>query len=48
MLETLIIVLIFLLLLPSKDRKAKKKKKSRPWYDISYDDMIMYDIFDDD
>ncbi|MBR4473672.1 MAG: hypothetical protein IKS55_08540 [Oscillospiraceae bacterium] len=48
MLETLIIVLILLMLLPSKGRKAKKKKKSRPWYDISYDDMIMYDIFDDD
>ena len=48
MLETLIIVLIILMLLPSKDHKSKKKKKSRPWYDISYDDLIMYDIFDDD
>ena len=36
-----------------KDRKKdafdkKDKKPSRPWYDISYDDMIMYDLFDDE
>ena len=36
-----------------KDRKKdssdkKNKQPSRPWYDISLDDMIMYDLFDDE
>ena len=36
-----------------KDRKKdssdkKDKQPSRPWYDISLDDMIMYDLFDDE
>ena len=29
-------------------RSGKTKQKNRPWYDISYDDMILYDIFDDE
>ena len=29
-------------------RSRKVKKQPRPWYDISYDDMIMYDLFDDE
>ncbi len=33
----------------SKSKKQnKKKQKSRPWYDITVDDMIKYDIFFDD
>lgn len=39
---------LYLLLHKSSDSKPKKNNKSRPWYDISYDDMIMYDIFDND
>ena len=36
-----------------KDRKKdssdkKDKQPSRPRYDISLDDMIMYDLFDDE
>ena len=36
-----------------KDRKKdssdkKDKQPSRPWYDISLDDMIRYDLFDDE
>ena len=36
-----------------KDRKKDSSDKndkqlSRPWYDISLDDMIMYDLFDDE
>ena len=36
-----------------KDRKKdssdkKDKQPSRPWYDISLDDMFMYDLFDDE
>ena len=42
------IAFIILLFLPSKGRKPKEKQQSRPWYDISYDDIIKYDIFDDD
>jgi len=29
-------------------RSGKSDKQSRPWFDISFDDMIEYDIFDDD
>ena len=47
MLEFLIIVLILLMLRPKKSHRMKSKK-SRPWYDIRYNDMIWYDIFDDD
>ena len=45
--EYLIILAIVLALLP-KSRKTKKKNKARPWYDVSYEDMITYDLFDDD
>ena len=31
-----------------KGHKPKEKQQSRPWYDISYDDIIKYDMFDDD
>ena len=47
MVEAIILVFIILLLLPSKKRKPEKKQQ-RPWYDISYDDIMKYDIFDDD
>lgn len=46
--KTIIIIIIILMLLPSNSKKPKKKPQSRPWYDISYDDMIMYDIIDED
>ncbi len=46
--KTIIILIIILMLLPSNGKKSKKKPQSRPWYDISYDDMIMYDIIDDE
>ena len=45
--EILIILAIVLALLP-KSRKTKKKNKARPWYDIRYNDMITYDIMDED
>ena len=48
MVYVFVIAFIILLLLPSKGRKPKEKQPSRPWYDISYDDIIKYDIFDDD
>ena len=48
MVYVFVIAFIILLLLPSKGRKPKEKQQSRPWYDISYDDIIKYDIFDDD
>ena len=48
MVYVFVIAFIILLLLPSKGRKSKEKQQSRPWYDISYDDIIKYDIFDDD
>jgi len=33
----------------TKDSPDKKEKKqSRPWYDIRMDDLIAYDLFDDD
>jgi len=31
-----------------KGKKVQEKQRSRPWYDISCDDMIMFDLFDDD
>lgn len=46
--KSLIGLLILCLLLPKSSKSKKETKKSRPWYDISYDDMIMYDIFEDD
>jgi len=48
MFKLLIIVLILLSLLPSKDSKPEKNQKSRPWYDISDDDLLEYDMIDDD
>ena len=48
MVYVFVIAFIILLLLPSRGRKTKEKQPSRPWYDISYDDIIKYDIFDDD
>ncbi len=47
MVEAIILVFIILLLLAPKKRKPEKKQQ-RPWYDISYDDIMKYDIFDDD
>ena len=47
MVEAIILVFIILVLLASKKRKPEKKQQ-RPWYDISYDDIMKYDIFDDD
>lgn len=42
-------LLLIGLLSPSKQtRQHKKKSKSRPWYDITVDDMIKYDLFFDD
>ena len=29
-------------------KNIEAKQQSRPWYDISYDDMIKYDLFDDE
>ena len=29
-------------------KNMEVKQQSRPWYDIRCDDMIMYDLFDDD
>ena len=47
--KILIILIIVLLLLPKgSDKGTKKGKSSRPWYDISYDDMVEYDLFDDE
>ncbi|MBR2706340.1 MAG: hypothetical protein IKE74_03760 [Mogibacterium sp.] len=47
--KILIVLIIALLLLPKgSDKGTKKGKSSRPWYDISYDDMIEYDLFDDE
>lgn len=31
-----------------KGKKVQRKLQSRPWYDISYDDMVMFDLIDDD
>ena len=31
-----------------KGKKVQRKQQSRPWYDISYDDMVMFDLIDDD
>ncbi len=47
----LIIALLLIGLLSpsgSKPKKNKEKQKSRPWYDVTVDDMIKYDIFFDD
>ena len=38
---------LFALLTPSR-RKSGKKQKERPWYDICCQDMIEYDIWEDD
>ena len=47
--KILIVLIIVLLLLPkSSDKGAKKAKSSRPWYNISYNDMVEYDLFDDE
>ena len=48
MVYVIVIALIIRLLFPSKGRRSKEKQQSRPWYDISYDDIIKYDMFDDD
>ena len=38
--KILIVLIIVLLLLPKgSDKGTKKGKSSRPWYDISYNDM---------
>ena len=44
----LIIILIAIALLPKSGRPKKKHKETRPWYDVSYDDMITYDLLDDE
>jgi len=48
----LIIALLLIGLLSPSGSKAKKKntkkQQSRPWYNITVDDMIKYDIFFDD
>ena len=31
-----------------KNSSDKNEKKSRPWYDISDDDLLEYDMIDDD
>ena len=47
--KILIVLIIVLLLLPKgSDKGTKKGKSSRLWYDISYNDMIEYDLFDDE
>ena len=48
MVYVIVIALIILLLMPSKGHRSKEKQQARPWYDISYDDIIEYDMFDDD
>ena len=48
MVYVFVIAFIILLLLPSKGRRPKEKQESRPWYDISYDDIIKYDIFEEE
>ena len=48
MVYVFVVAFIFLLLFPSKGHKPKEKQQSRHWYDISYDDIIKYDMFDDD
>ena len=48
MIQLLAIVFVLLILFPTKGEKAKAKQQRRPWYDIRYDDIIEYDIFDDD
>ena len=52
--KAIIVILLLIALFSPKDsgkgnrRSKKEKKQSRPWYDISYDDMILYDLFDDE
>ena len=36
------------MLFTNRKEDKKDKQPSRPWYDISLDDMIMYDLFDDE
>ena len=48
MVYIIVIALTILLLMPSKGLGPKEKQQARPWYDISYDDIIKYDFFDDD
>ena len=48
MIKLLAIVCNLLMLFPAKGKKTKTKQQQRPWYDIRYDDIIKYDIFDDD
>lgn len=49
MVYLILAMLLIGLLSPSKQtRQHKKKSKSRPWYDITVDDMIKYDLFFDD
>ena len=48
MVYVIVIAFIILMLMPSKGRKPKERQLARPWYDISYDDIIKYDMFDDD
>ena len=45
MIQLLAIVFVLLILFREK---TKAKQQRRPWYDIRYDDIIEYDIFDDD
>ena len=46
----IIIALLLLGILSPKpgDQKRKRRQKKRPWYDISYEDIILYDLMDDD
>ncbi|MCR5136726.1 MAG: hypothetical protein K6C12_06465 [Oscillospiraceae bacterium] len=44
-------LLLIALLSPSDSRQKKlnkKKQEPRPWYDITFDDLIEYDLFFDD
>ena len=46
----IVIALLLLSLFSSKSsgQKQRHRRKNRPWYDISYEDMILYDFMDDD
>ncbi len=46
----LLIILVLLLMIPGSSNRKKKKAKEeiRPWYDITYMDMVEYDIWGDD
>jgi len=47
MIYVLLCLGLFALLTPGRG-KSGKKQKERPWYDIRFQDMIEYDIWEDD